>query len=621
MSHRGGALPNLEMAAGEEEFPGMTRSSFYLTMRDGVRIACDLYLPRGLPEGEKIPAILEQNRYGRRLALRGPLGWLFTPHPGDADLFTRHGYAWVETDVRGSGASFGDIPYPWSPDEIHDGDHIANWIASQPWSDGKIGAVGTSYVGVSAELLLANQNPHVKAAAPSFAWWDMYTSESFPGGIYLQWLIPRWQRIGDIVDHNAIWKMSRYGWYIPYVVRGIPPVDDDPGGALLDAAIGQHNNVDVERFLAPITYRDDVPTELAGIESGFTPAARAYLHSVFSSGGGAIELSNPARHQKEIEASGATLYNIDGWYDGPTARSALQRFVELHNPQRMIIGPWIHANTRNVITGERSDTGPELLRLFDHELKGIPNGIASEPRLTYYTMIENRWKTSECWPLANQTITSLYLGPQHSLTTYPPLEAAGADTYLVDYSAGTGSHSRWEPLIGGEFSGGSSVLDYGDRRLADEKLLVYDSTGLTQDTEVTGHPVATLYVSSTADDGYFFAYLEDIAPDGRVGYVTEGELRAIDHKECASDSPFFRVVPCHSFLRRDREPLQEGSVAELKFDLYPTSYLFQKGHAIRLAIAGADRDHFPIFPGPPPTIGIERTAAHASRIDLPVIPR
>jgi uncharacterized protein len=621
VSQSGASSAGIRTATGPDEFNGITRTSFYLPMRDGVLIATDLYLPKGRKPGQKIPAILEQNRYGRRLELRGPLGWVIKPTPGKADLLVRHGYAWIETDVRGSGASFGQIPYPWSPDEIHDGADIVNWIVRQPWSNGKVGAIGTSYVGVSAELLLANDNPHLIAAAPMFAWWDMFTSESFPGGIYLQWLIPRWNRIGYIVDHNATWMMSRYFRPIPYVVRGIPPVDDDPNRTMLAAAIAQHNNVDVEKYLSPMTYRDDRPTEMAGIDSGFTAPARDYMRSVFSSGGGGVELSDPARHQKQIEASGAALYNIDGWYDGPTARSALQRFMDLHNPQRMLIGPWIHANTRNVMTGERLDTGPELLRFFDYELKGTDNGYTSEPQLTYYTMVENKWKTSSQWPLAAQIIESFYLRSNRSLSDQTPQLGEGGDSYVVDYTAGTGHHSRWEPLIGGEFSGGSSELDYGDRRDPDRKLLVYDSGALSSDTEVTGHPIVRLYVTSTADDGYFFAYLEDIAPDGRITYVTEGELRAIDRKKCVPDTPFFRVVPCHSFLRKDRSPLEPGKVAELRFDLYPTSYLFLKSHAIRLAIAGADRDHFPIFPGTPPMITVQHNAAYQSRIELPVIPR
>ncbi len=88
--------------------------------------------------------------------------------------------------------------------------------------------------------------------------------------------------------------------------------------------------------------------------------------------------------------------------------------MDLHNPQRLIMGPWIHANTCDVIIGQRLDTGPEPLRFFDYELKGADNRYVLEPRLTYYTMVEDRWKTSNQSPLATETIKLLYLGTNHS---------------------------------------------------------------------------------------------------------------------------------------------------------------------------------------------------------------
>ena len=605
----------------QAEFSAITRSSFYLPMRDGVKIATDLYLPRGLGAGRRLPTILMQNRYGRMIEPRAPFRWFFLPISGRVKLFVTHGYAWVETDVRGSAASFGNIPYPWSPDEIEDGDDIVNWIVHQPWSNGEVGTYGTSYAGVSAEMLLTKRNPAVKAAALSFAWWDTYTAETFPGGIYLSWLIPRWARIDDIIDHNAVGEMSQYKWYVPLFIKGIAPVDADPDGAMLRQAVAQHDNVNVAKFLGHVTFRDDIPDNLAAAASGFAPAVLDHMEAVFNSGGGVIELSNPARYKTEIEASAAAIYNLDGWYDGPTCRSAVQRFLDLSNPQKIVLGPWIHAVMRNIETGERFDDNAELLRFFDYELKGIANGVLEEPRVTYYTMAEEKWKSADRWPLPRQQMYSWYLGSDHTLTRAMPEAINASDTYVVDNTAGTGHHTRWEPLVGGEFSGGSSTLDYGDRAEGDKKLLIYQTPALTTDTEVTGHPVVIFYVTSTADDGEFFAYLEDVAPEGTVTYVTEGALRAIDRKLCSGNRPFYAVVPCHSLLRKDREPLVSGETAELKFDLYPTSYLFRSGHSIRLAIAGADKDHFPIFPGNAPTLRFARTAAYPSRIDLPVIPR
>lgn len=615
-----------EVASGYQgrsvaQYGGATYSSRYLTMRDGVKIAVDLYLPKGLKPGEKIPTILEQSRYGRRIQLRAPMRWLIDTAPPYARFFAKHGYAWVETDVRGSSASFGSIAYPWSPDEIADANEVVNWIVRQSWSNGKVGATGLSYSGDSAEFLLANRNPAVKAIAPYFAFWDTYEDTSFPGGVYLAWFIHAWSKLMAELDTGAY---SKFHWYLPLAVRGIQPVDQDPSGLMLRQALAQHNNIRLDTYLNTAVYRDDAPADVDGVLGGFSPAVRAHAKRSFQEGLGMTGLSSPDSYAAAIEASGAAIYSFDGWFDAAYARGALLRLLALDNPQKLIIGPWIHGVFRNVNTGERFDQAPVLLRFFDRYLRGVRNGINDEPRLTYFTMVEEKWKTTNRWPLPNQTMVSYYLSPAHALTLSRPAASEGADTYTVDYHVGTGRHSRWEPLMGPEFSGGSSRLDYGDRRQADRRVLTYDTTALATDVEVTGHPIVTLYVRSTAADSDFFTYLEDVYPDGRVAYVTEGELRASDRKlgdPTSSPFPVPRFLPFHSFLRRDREMLVSGEVASLVFDLLPTSYLFKQGHAIRLALAGADCDHFASFGGDPPQLRFEHNAAYPSRIELPVIPR
>lgn len=121
-------------------------------MWDGTRPAVDAYLPKGLAPGVRLPAILVQTHYGGWFELRRPFSWLHTPRPYDAVLFVRHGYAWVEVQVRGTGACFGRVPYPWSADGIRHGDEVVDWIARQRWSGGRVGTLGVSYDGVAAEL-------------------------------------------------------------------------------------------------------------------------------------------------------------------------------------------------------------------------------------------------------------------------------------------------------------------------------------------------------------------------------------------------------------------------------------------------------------------------------------
>jgi putative CocE/NonD family hydrolase len=126
-------------------------------------------------------------------------------------------------------------------------------------------------------------------------------------------------------------------------------------------------------------------------------------------------------------------------------------------------------------------------------------------------------------------------------------------------------------------------------------------------------------VSSNATDGTFFVYLEDVDEQGRVSYVTEGQLRAIHRRLGDQPPPYHHVVPYRTFKRADAQPLVPGEVAELVFDLLPTSYRFQPGHRIRFAIAGADASHFAILPGGPPTVHVHRSRLHDSHIELPVI--
>jgi putative CocE/NonD family hydrolase len=299
---------------------------------------------------------------------------------------------------------------------------------------------------------------------------------------------------------------------------------------------------------------------------------------------------------------------------------AIKRHLTLANPEnRLILGPWAHGGrfTSSPANPGRThfDHAGEVLKFLDHHLRGLDTGLSAEKRVHYYTMVEERWKDADTWPPPSQA-TSFYFAANHALTTTPPADGEAADSYQVDYSHGTGPRSRWDSAIGGRF------VSYPDRAEQDAKLLVYESAPLVQDTEVTGHPIASLQVTSTAEDGAFFVYLEDVDAEGRVSYVTEGELRALHRHVSTAAAPYADPVPYHSFERADAEPLVPGEAAELSFDLLPTSYLFRKDHRIRVAVAGADKDHFALIPeGRPPTIRVHRDAARASRVVLPVVAR
>ena len=506
--------------------------ALYLTMRDGVKIAVDVILPKELPAGERLPTIMQMTRYHRSNEGQPPVG-------DQHKFFTSHGYAVVLVDARGTGASTGTWKMPWSLDEIKDYGEVAAWVAAQAWSNGAVGAVGNSYSGTTAQQLAVPNAPSVKAVIPRHYEFDVYTDVAFPGGILNEWMVKNWDESNHALD----------------LTPGVRPVDADANKSLLGEALKAHAaNIDLNRAAHAVTYRDD---------RGFSDFTIDDF-SVFS-------------FRREIERSRVAINNWGGWMDAGTADGVLRSFMTLSNPQRSIIGAWNHGASQNA-SPYASPASPavlqrfEWLRFFDRHLKGIDTDTEATKILYYYTMGEERWKATDVWPLAGTTVKRLYLSEGHALADAPPSAATGGDEYAVDFEATTGERNRWRTQLGGP-------VVYPDRAAEDKRLLTYTSAPLTEDTEITGHPVVTLQVASTHADGAFFVYLEDVDEAGKVTYITEGQLRAIHRKISKDAPPYASPVPYHSFKRKDSMPLTPGKAAEIKFGLLPTSVLVRKDTA------------------------------------------
>ena len=220
-------------------YKSLSIESKYITMRDGIKIASDIALPEGLPSGEKIPAIMRMTRYWR--AAEGAPADFFQR------FFTSHGYAYISVDARGSGASFGHRNYLLHNDEIKDFGEVVDWIITQNWSNGKVGSLGISYEGSTAELIAANMHPAVKAVIPRFNEFDDYTDIIFPGGILLAPFLKLWD---DMVTSMDTGEMQQ---------GKIKPVDEDTDKQLLKAAIKDHEkNWEVYKTALLGIYRDTV---------------------------------------------------------------------------------------------------------------------------------------------------------------------------------------------------------------------------------------------------------------------------------------------------------------------------------------------------------------------------
>ena len=585
-----------------EQYRGYNRTSRYLEMRDGVKIAIDLYLPKGIKGDKKLPCIIYQTRYYRRFSYNRLLRPYMLRRDGTLQMIktlVKNGYAFVCVDVRGTGASFGSRQMEFSPEEIADGSEIVDWIVEQNWSDGVVGTIGTSYTGSTAELLITNHNPALKAAIIRYANFDSYPDVVSPGGVRNRGFMRTWSNFNQALDSNQLSEFIKehIGRLGGLAIKGMDPVDDDRDREMLDAAVEEHSsNYDIYETSKEVVYRDDVS------------------HSGIS-----LDQLSPYARLEQINASGIPIYNWSSWFDGGFTHSAIKRFLNLEVPgNRLILGPWDHGGDQNPNphsggTASHFDHNGEVLRFFDHYLKGTKNEIDRDPPVRYFTMAEEAWKSAETWPPPGFSPVKFFCNSRGKLIDETPAEEDAFDQYLVDYTTTTGKKSRWVSLV----NVSQVEIGYPDRVEQDKKLLVYQTDALDKALEVTGHPMVTLYVRSDSEDLQLFVYLEDVTEKGEVIYVTEGQIRGIYTEVSAAEQPYKMAVPYHSFKSEDSRPLRIGEVTRLSFDLLPVSYMFKKGHAVRIAIAGADRDNFALEPPEPPVIEVMRSARYSSHINLP----
>jgi putative CocE/NonD family hydrolase len=578
------------------------RTSQYIPARDGTRLAIDIYRPSlgGKPVSEPLPVIWTFTPYRRASKL--PDGRLLTQMEQMPWLETvlKHGYVIAAADVRGDGASFGVSTGAFGPEEATDAYDIIEWLAAQPWSTGKIGMSGVSYQGMTQLMAASTSPPHLTAIMPDMVMFDLY-SFTYPGGVFQDDFIAEWSNLVKQVD----------------TIAPAAPVDDDPGGKLLAQALKEHKkNVYPIETTIQEKFRDALDSRTQ---------TRPYLDQ------------SPHSYLKGIQESSSKIgvYLVAGWFD-MWPRDMFAWFNNLPNPKKIVIPPWSHSHeyaagwkeTVSPLAGfvPQFDYAAEQVRWYDYWLKGIDNGIMTEPPIHYFTLGAaegNAWKDARQWPLPEEKTTPYYFqaGPSGSIQSAndglldrkAPQGDSGQDDYVVDYTTSTGASTRWHNGRGGNFA-------YPDMAANDAKGLTYTTAPLKKTVEVTGHPVVHLWVTSTADDGDFFAYLEEVDETGYSHYLTEGVLRASHRK--LDQPPFgYMNLPYHRSYAEDVAPLPQSQPVELVFDLHPTSNIFDAGHRIRLTVTCADQTSFetPVL-SPAPKVSIYRTSQLASHVLLPIIP-
>lgn len=583
------------------DYKGYKYETAYLPMRDSTLIAIDIFLPKKMKKGEQVPTILYQTRYIRSLRAKWPFNWLKNPvlaviPEDEIKYFTSHGYACIIVDVRGSGASTGTRTMEFSPEEVKDGAEVVDWIIEQPWSNKKVATTGVSYFGTTAELLLVNQHPNVVACVPRSNIFDLYNHMMFPGGVRQGPFVDIWGFTTLNLDQN---NLDVFGKQAKRLIKGASPVHGDKGKKIYKQAIEDHkDNFDVYSGIQLINYRDEVNPGLDRTSNDYS------IHSNLDA----------------IEASGTPIFRIGGWYDGALKKSVVEGYLNTENTLKCMIGPWDHGpgNNASPFSGHEDvkfDVLGEILRFLDYHVKGVENGVNNDDEFYYFTVGEEQWKSSNSWPPHGVINTPYYFSGDNSITANQKQVEDGQLDYTIDYSCHTGISSRWNSQTGLYKNGPTNYDNWYEQS---DKLWNFTTAPLQENLEITGSPVANLFLTADATDASVFVYLEDVSPEGEVVLITEGMFRAI-HRKVSDSGDYEYPGPYHTFNEADSKPVVPGEVFELNFDMLPISYQVKKGHVIRFSIAGTDCKHFDLVDDAPTKFTMDISDDHQPHIVLPIV--
>jgi len=535
-----------------------------------------------------------------------------SPNPNyrSARRFLDKGYAflWVQSpgSCQSSGPRLGEYP----PNDVAAMGLAIDWILGQPWSNQRVGAFGSSYAGTTTDMACATMRPGLKAVYPKAPDFDDYRQCVKPGGLGSSEFARIWgggikaEDADDFAAGRSIdlgRKLSFFETlYLRSMIRGL----QRPKGrdlAIFKQALEDHKlTLDIADVVRLMEFKDSDLSEGTGV---------------------AFEDTSVYEYRDQIEKAQVNTNTRAGWMDAGVAEGALEKFLTFNTPQKTVLLPAGHSQDEFVNPfGENSPEYPgegelskdDFFEYFGRHLKETGEE-KEERRIIYFTYVANTWRETDVWPPEGIVNETWYLATEHGLALTPAPDRQGGDSYTVDFTTTTGNENRWMSQVG-------NPVHYGDRRNEDKKLLTYTSAPLADDLELTGSPIMTLYVASTHEDGAFYVYLEDVGPDGRVSYLTEGLLRAIHRKKAdPATAPYVPLGVYHTFSKADALPLVPGEIAEVAITLFPISTVFKKGHSIRLAIAGHDdalKDRYP--KEGIPVLNIQRNSVYPSQVDLPV---
>jgi putative CocE/NonD family hydrolase len=541
----------------ERLFTEQVRSTFYLRMRDGIRLAITVARPArgGKAVEARFPVIWHHTLSATQAPTdgTGPAAGGFRAMP----TLTDYGYVVVQVARRGNGQSFGERRGYHDRNEAQDAYDLVDWLSKQDWSDGKVGIYGCSNTGDAAMHAVTMRPPALKAAFMGCFSWHKY--DAFRrGGIFAQWGTGPARTIAEDMDQQ--------------------PVDADSDKVLLRQAAEEHQrSTNLFEMWKEMPYRDSWSKQVG---------SRFWAES------------SVASYADQIRRSGVPLYIVGGWWDELRDQGLI---TWLNVPgARIVIGPWQHCTNDDFALVE------EAHRFFDLYLKGIDTGLSHQAPIHYFTVNAPpgaEWRSSDRWPVAGTEPRRLLLASGFALADPASARFAKPASFRVDYAS---------PCIG-KGSG-----PFAQPCHPTKGALSFAGKPLVADTEVTGSGVAELWISADAPDANLFAYLEDVGPYGSVRVVTEGRLKASLRAVAVAPWKMPPSIPWHRAYQEDAQPLKPGEPAKLAFELMPSSYRFKAGHRIQLTVAGADYRERAREPGGlAGTVTVYADRDHPSSISLP----
>ena len=514
-------------------------------MRDGVRLAADLYRPVGA--GDRLPVILIRTPYNKE---RMP----YVTEP--AKFFAGQGYLVVTQDIRGKFKSDGEFAVQMKDGE--DGYDTIDWIVAQPWSTGKVGTYGCSYMGEVQLLLAKLRHPHHTAMIAQSASGAMGPA----GGFYTNW---------GTYEGGTVTLSAVFGWM-------------GGAGSKVKDRTADRSGLDFPSMLMSL------PLATMAERAGYPPSD----FRDFVTHKPADPYWDQMHYLRDDDRFDTPALHVNSWFDvTPEQTLYLVDLMRRNGVSRrardnqfVVMSPTDHCRSEAVgdpaRIGDREMGDARLpyfqlyLDWFDHWLRGVDNGVTRRPKVQYYLMGRNIWRTAPAWPVPGMTPTRYYLTRTRGanavlgdgrLETRPP--AAGTDTFTYD-------PARPVPSRGGTVCCTGNPKDvpgaFDQRELESRPdLLIYTTPPLDRGLTLVGSVRAVLYVSSDARDTDFTAKLLDVDPEGHSWNVANGVIRA-RYREGMTREVW----------------MTPGRTYRVEVSLKATAQYLPPGHRLRLWISSSD---------------------------------